>query len=394
MADLITRNLLLLAKLESTEGTPNAPVAGDAILAQSIAMKLQRDFHPRNYQGRIGTGPGVLGAQTSPGLSFQAEIKGDGTTNTCELDAILTSGFGSVVAGTGDTTIGAGGAGSTTNLLVTSSTNFTVGNMVMTELTSGGGYEVAMVTAIPDGTHVTVSPALSGTPAAGVLIKEMRTHQVLVPPGSVNSVTADVFYNADSGASQFDRLVGARFNCKWDSPRAGSIPLLTFDGIGWNWTQSTAGTRPTPTFDTASPKAALATKLKVGGTLTDAFDISWDLGAKLVGRLSQNSPQGNGIIGTPVIDIAPSGSFTIHPAHTSVAQFTGWTGETAISLLQQNGNALFGTVAWYCPAAQRTEVTRGDDSGVGTNVVKWQANTSANGLATTGTDAPLYLAVG
>lgn len=391
MADLIWRNASLLAKKESTEGTAAAPVAGDAILAQALTPKLQRDFHARAYQGAVGERPGVIGAQTSPGLSFQTEIKGNGTTNTPEIDELLESVFGAVSAGGGTTTI-SGAASTTTNIVVASTTGFTVGNMVNIQLTTGGVFESAMITAVVDATNLTVSPALTAAPVtAGTTVDEMRTYQILVPPAGVNSLTMDVFYNADAGAGQFDRFVGCHGNVKWDSPRAGSLPMLSWDFMAWNWAQSVAGTRPTPTYDTASPKANLASKFKVGGTLVDVFDLSWDLGAQVAAKLSQNSTLG--IYGTPIVNVSPKGSFKIHPAHTSVAQFTGWTAETAVSLIQQVGNTRFGTVAWYCPQALRREVARGDDSGVGTNEIQFDATVQDDALATT-VDAALYLAVG
>lgn len=391
MADLIWRNATLLAKKEGTEGTANAPAAGDAILCSALEAKLQRDWHSRAYMGSVGERPGVIGAQTGPGLSFQTEIKGNGTTNTPEIDELLESAFGLVSTGTGSSTITTGA--STTSLPLASGTNFTVGNLVMVETATADVYESAMITVV-SGATLTITPALSFTPADGADVKEMRTYQIAVPPSGVNSLTCDVFYNADSGAGQFDRFVGCHPSAlKWDSPRAGAIPMLSWELLAWNWAQSVAGTRPTPTYDTASPKAALASKLKIGATLTDVFDLSWDLGLVTVPKVSQNSTLG--IYGTPIVDVNPKGSFKIHPAHTSVAHFTGWTAETAVTLLQQVGNALFGTVAWYCPQALRREVARQDDGGVQAEEIQWDATVQDDALATaTGQDAALYFAVG
>ena len=391
MADMIWANASLFAKKEATEGTANAPAAGDAILCAGLAPKLQRDFHPRKYRGSVGQRPGVIGAQTGPGLSFESEIKGNGTNNTCELDELLEAAFGAVSAGGASTTI-TGSASTTTSINVVSDSGFTVGNMVNIQLTTGGVFESTMITAVSGGGVLTVSPALTAAPVtAGTTVDEMRTYQIIVPPAGVNSLTMDVFYNADAGAGQFDRFVGCHGNVKWSSPRAGSIPMLAWEFLAWNWVQSLTGTRPSPTYDSASPKASLASKLKVAGVLVDAHDIEWDLGVQVFQKVSQNSALG--IYGTPVVDVNPSGSFRIHPAHTSIAQFTGWTAETAVSLSQQVGNARFGTVAWYCPQAIRREVSRGDDGGVHTNEVQWDATVQDDALATT-VDASLYLAVG
>lgn len=398
MSDLIWKNATLFAKKETAEGTgawgtgliTDMPAAGDAILCAALAPKLQRDFHARKYQGAVGERPGVIGAQTSPGLAFQTEIKGNGSSNTPEIDELLECVFGAVSAGGASTTI-SGAASTTTSINVADSTGFTVGNMVNIQLTTGGVFESAMITAA-GGNVLTVTPALTTAPVtAGTTVDEMRTYQLVVPPAGVNSMSLDVHYNAAAGAVQFDRFKGCHGSMKWDSPRAGSIPMLTWDFAAWNWVQNAAGTRPTPTYDTASPKPGLATKFKIAGVLVDVFDLSWDLAATVARKLSQNSDLG--IYGTPIVDVNPKGSFKIHPAHTSVAQFTGWTAETAVSLIQQVGNARYGTVTWFCPQALRREVARGDDGGLGTNEIQWDADVQDDALATS-VDAALYMAVG
>lgn len=393
MANIIRKNATLFAEVEVTEGTNPTPAAAQAVLAEAITLKLQQDFHQRQYQGAYGYRDGVPGAQTSPGLSFRAEIKGDGSTNTCELDAILKACFGSVATGTGSTEIN-GGTSTTTSLVVDSSTNFTVGNMILVETATAAAFEAAWISAIPDGTHITIEPALSFTPADNADVREMRTYQILLPPADVNSVTFEVWHNADSGAGQADKLVGCRGNVKFSSPSAGQIPKLDFDFMAWNWTQVTNGTRPSPTYDTATPKAGLASKLKIGGTLTDAWDISWDLGAKVSPKLSQNSTLG--IYGTPHVDYTPTGSLKVHEAHDSIAHFTAWQAGTTTTLIQQFGTAEFGTVAYYIPRAQRREVSRADDNGVGATEIQFDCLTQNDGVATSVTTGPgaIYLAVG
>lgn len=61
------------------------------------------------------------------------------------------------------TTAVSGSNASTSNILVTSSTGFDPGDLV--KLTTAGSYHT--VTAVPDGTHVTVSPALGAAPTTG-----------------------------------------------------------------------------------------------------------------------------------------------------------------------------------------------------------------------------------
>jgi hypothetical protein len=56
-----------------------------------------------------------------------------------------------------------GGNASTSNILVTSSAGFQVGDLI--RMTTAGTYHT--VTAVPDGTHVTISPAMGSAPTTG-----------------------------------------------------------------------------------------------------------------------------------------------------------------------------------------------------------------------------------
>lgn len=400
MADLISRNRTLFAKLETTHGTANAPAAGDAILATGIEVKLPVTMNAREYQGAPGERASVPGGHEGTGLSFQTELKGNGTTTLPEVDELLTACFGSVAASNLDSTI-SGTAGSATVLDVTDAANASVGSLAMVECATADTYEVVgIITTVDTGAtpdDVTVSPGASSgtTPAAYATnakkVKELRTWQVLVPPGAVNSLTMDVYHNADSGASQRDRIVGALGTFKWDSPRAGQIPMLSWDFMGHSWSQVTNGTRPTPTYDTTTPKPAQAAKFRVDNTLTDAFDISFDLGAEVVQKLSQNATKA--VYGTVTTNIKPRGSFKIHPASSSIAEFTALEAGTLRSLLFQVGNTLYGTIAWYVPKAQVVSVSRVDDNGVGALQIDWIATTQDDALATA-CDASFYLGVG
>ena len=396
MADLIVRNATLFANQESSEGTAAAGVAGDAILASGIAVEFGLEMNQREYQGTPGIRAPVAGTKVGSGISFATELKGNGTTTLPEVDELLTAVFGQVTAADLDSTI-SGAAGSATIWDVTSVANGTVGNLVMLETSTADTYEVGgIITAADTGAtpdDLTVSPgAINGGYATnGKKVKEMRTWAPLLPPASVNSVTFDLYHNADAGAGQFDRLTGARGTFSVSSPKAGAIPMFSWKFTGWAWAVSTSGTRPTPSYDTASPKAAQSVGFRVDGTATNAYDIELDVGAVVSQKLSQNST--DGVYGCPHTAYKPSGSFKIHPAHTSVAEFTALTAGTQRSLLFQCGNTLYGTWAWFVPKAVVTKVSRVDDSGVGALQVDWVAIDQDDALATA-CDASIYFGVG
>ena len=396
MADLIEKNLSLFAAQESVEGTADAPVAADAILATGITVEHGQEIHMREYQGTPGQRAPVAGAKTGTGISFTTEVKGNGTTTLPEVDELLTACFGQVVAADLDSTI-SGASGSATILDVTAGTNATVGNLVMVETPTADTYEcVGLITAVdtgatPDDVTVTPGAVNGGYATNGKKVKEMRTWSPLLPPSAVNSLTMDVFRNADAGAGQFERLVGARGTFAVSSPKAGAIPTFSWKFTGWSWTISVTGTRPTPAYDTASPKASISSVFRVDGTYVNAYDIEFDLGATVSQKLSQNSTVG--IYGCPHTSYKPSGSFKIHPAHSSMAEFTAWTSNTQRSLMFQVGNALYGTWVIFCPKVVSTKVSRLDDSGVGAIQVDWVAIDQDDALATA-CDASIYFGVG
>lgn len=395
--EIINKHFALFAKQEGTEGTANAPAATDAILAEAISPKLPLAVNERSYQGVPGSRAGAPGAQLDTGVSFTTEIKGDGSTTIPEIDELAQACFGKVAAANLDTTTS--GAGSTTTVLqVADATNASVGSGVLVEI-SAGVYEVAWITAVntaaaPD--EITVAPALSTAPNAnGRGVKEMRTYQIALPTALANSMTFDLYKSAGAGVSRRDRLVGARGNVKMPPISAGDIPKLAWDFMAWSWSQVTDATRPAFTFDPALPKAALASKFKVNGVLVNAYDIGWDLGAVIAKKTSPNADYG--VCGTPHVNYDPVGEFKIHPAFSSIAEFTAWLAGTTMALSQQFGNTPFNTWGWYCPAAQRVEVADGDDNGLGTNEIKWRAATQNNAdpVAITPTGpAQFYLAVG
>ncbi len=395
MADLIKRNQTLFAAAETTEGTAGTIDADAAILASDVSIEEDLTMNSREYQGAPGIRPPVPGSQNGASVSFSTELKGNGTTTLPEVDVLLSGCFGPAVAANLDTTVS--GVGSTSTVVnITAATNASPGSLVMVEKSTADTYEVRLITAAdttPTPDTMTVTPALVlGAYATNAKkVKEMRTWAPGLPPSAVNSVSFDMFYNSDSGAAQRERVLGARGTFKMDSPRAGAIPMFSWAFKGWSVTRVTTGTRPTPSYDTATPKAGVATFMSVDGAAVDAFDISFDLGAEVATKMSQNST--TGVYGTPTVAFKPSGSFKIHPAHNSIAEYTAWEAGTARSWLFQVGHALYGTWAIFVPKAVAMKVGRVDDGGVGALQIDWVATEQDDALATAA-DSSVFFGAG
>ena len=396
--EMITKLATLFMNQEATDGTAAAGVAGDAILARDINVDGGPEMNTREYQGLPGQLGAVPGAK-SASLSFTTELKGNGTTTIPEPDEILTGCFGTVVAADLDSTI-SGAAGSTTVWDVLAATNGTVGNMVMLETGTADTYEcagpikVVDTGAAPDDLTVALAAVNGGYATDGKKVKEMRTWQIKLPPPAVNSLTADVYRSAvGGGADRLDRIVGCRGDFSMSSPAAGQIPAWAFKFEGWSVSRVTTGTRPTPTYDTANPKAAIAQIFRVDGTYTNAFDIEISLGASLAVKKSQNAD--GGTYGVLHVSYTPKFKFKIHPAYTSVSYFTDWEAGTPHTLLFQVGNALYGTWAFYGPRAVFDKVSQPSDNGVDCWEVEGHFAEQNDASPTSATlDAALYLGLG
>lgn len=387
-------------KTEGTDGTANAPADSDAILCEGLDYSGSVEIHEREYQGIPGAYGGVPGAKNAE-LSFTAELRPDGSDNTPEIDEVLQGCGLTVVVGDLSTTISgtAGGAGSSGPLDVTSAANGTVPEMVMLA-TAAGTYEVLGPTKVVDtgATPDDLTTALDAVNGAynvnGTAVKGMRTYYPKIPPASNNSMTADIYKSAlGGGADRRDRIIGCRGNVVMNAPGAGSIPKWAFKFMGWNVGRVTTGTRPAPLYDSANPKASIGSIFRIDGTYTHGFDFTFDLGMEIATKKSQYAD--GGVYGQLHVKCRPKGSFKIHPAYTSVANFTDWEAGTTHSLLYQIGNTLFGTWAIYIPRAYWKVVSEPDDNGIEALEVQWEAAEINDASPTAATlDASFYLGVG
>lgn len=400
---MITKLKTLFLAQESTDGTADAPVAGDAILCEGIEVDDGQEIHPRAYQGAPGTRNHVPGME-SASLRFTTELKGGNSSNTPEIDELLVACMGkAAVAGDTDTTIsgtsgGNGAAG--TPLDLASAASATVGEMLMLETGTADTYEsLGPITVVDTGaTPDDVTTALGAVNGAyatnGKKVKGMRTWQILLPPTAVNSLTADVFYTGLGGGSdRQDRITGCRGNWTMSAPAAGQIPKWSFDLKGWRVARSVSATRPTPTFDTTIPKAAVANGARLDSAYVNVFDVNVDLGAVIATKPSQNAT--GGVYGQIHVDYQPKVSFKIHPAYSSISYFTDWKAGTAHTFLYQCGNTLLNTWAIYVPRLVFTKVTQPDDSGLQCWEVEAEAVVLGTGDPATATlDSALYLGLG
>ena len=103
-----------------------------------------------------------------------------------------------------------GSNASTTNILVTSSTGFNLGDII--RLTTPGSYHT--VTAVPDGTHVTISPAAGSAPTTGNLERWAYTPPAIYV-GLFTAAPADAGGGTEMSGNGYARVQLTQADATW-----------------------------------------------------------------------------------------------------------------------------------------------------------------------------------
>lgn len=384
MAQRSTTQRQIYFGIESTEGVdPYAgsnPPGANAILVTNLKVSPDLAFKPRSVVGQLGNYTGKIGAQTDPVLTFTLEARGGsaGGTIVPSIDPILNIIFGFVaspltnatsrVLDTGASTL-TGADSTNTSLHVVSSVNFTVGNAVAVETGNGtGAYEVGWISAIPDGTHITLAEALTNgvNLGNGSNVKPSITYK---PANSGHgSVSFQIYLDATSRVS----FAGCKGSLKLDAPTvvSGGAPTLTLVWRAINWLDTDGGvvSRPTPSYDTAVPPASY--RFKIDASAPEVKLVSWDLQQSVARKRSQNSTYGT--FSQVVTDRDLRGfvqAYDVDETH-----FSNWTAGIEQAVSQQFGSALLNIIAYRIPKAQRTSVGYGDDNGSTTDEIDFDGN--------------------
>jgi hypothetical protein len=112
-----------------------------------------------------------------------------------------------------------GSNASTSNILVASSTGFDPGDLV--KMTTAGTYH--LVTAIPDGTHVTIAPAMGSAPTTGNMEAwgyspgaDNATPQVFI--GLFTAAPTDAGGGTEATGGSYARVAVNRDDAQWAAP--------------------------------------------------------------------------------------------------------------------------------------------------------------------------------
>lgn len=132
-----------------------------------------------------------------------------------------------------------GSNASTSNILVASSTNFLPGHIV--KLTTAGSYH--LVTAVPDATHVTVSPALGAAPTTGnVEVWAYQPSAVYV--GLFTANPTDAGGGTEVSTGNYARQALTQASGTWNAPSGTPNLIDNVSAIEWlsvTWSGTVTG---------------------------------------------------------------------------------------------------------------------------------------------------------
>jgi hypothetical protein len=128
------------------------------------------------------------------------------------------------------------GNGSTSNILVTSSTGFAVGDLV--KMTTAGTYHT--VTAVPDGTHVTISPAMGSAPTTGN-VEAWGYRPPAIYVGLYTAAPTDAGGGTEASGGNYARQQITQVDGSWNAPSGTpraitNIATPTWTGVTWSGT--------------------------------------------------------------------------------------------------------------------------------------------------------------
>ena len=390
MAFTVRKNTVLYVTEEVTQGTAVDPTLGSqavAPLEDGFEFTPQKELVERNnLTSSIGQTLPRTGIKTSTG-SMPVEWKAHGTAGTePEYDLLLRSGLSGRRQIASQVTTKA--TGNTTQVLQIEDadiSNFNVNDIILVR--EAGAFFVSPITAVDttaSAANITLLRTAGSAFSASVVIEKVTNYY------GANSghkyLTATAFYEDNVKEQAIGCLVNS---VALENFSVGQIPSLNFsmEGIGYSRTVSGASGL-TAEYDSALPPIALEACVYLDGTVIAVSDVAFSI-ENTIGQVTSTCDS-NGILLTRVTERAVSGSLTPYFLSDDVSLYTKFDQNTEFSLF---GYAKIDTgttgefkdvVAFYIPKAIITEDAKGDQDGIVTEPISFQA-----GVDSTGSDITL-----
>lgn len=380
MAYIRTRNAVLLAKIETTEGTENAPSAStDAILVENPRIKPTANLINTNEVTGSLDGRGPIVGGTRVDLSFDVYLKGSGAAGTAPEfgDLLKASGFAEVITSTAVPSSAeacASGASQTAATLGTSASATAQAYRGMPIIFTSTGAGNSFITNYTTGKVATLTDDMGAALSTGT--NYQIPVNVLYKPAS-DSIPSLTMYLYRDGLLW--KVVGARGSMQL-SVGAGGVGKMSFTFQGMYLSKSDTSI-VTPTYDSTRPQAFKGGVFKINRSVAQINSFSFNCGNQLVNPPNPNATEGF----DPAIITARAMTGSMDPAETLVATrdiMTDFKSGTERIISLSWGSTTGNKCGVVLPANIYSDYTPDDREGIATNSVNF---------ATTGQDSGCFL---
>lgn len=368
-------------KEEVTTGTYVPEAAGSdfvEILADGLEFTPTKELIDRNIltnstemvAARTGT-RGVSG-------SIPVEYKSDGVAgDKPETDALYKSLLGDVRSGALSTTT----TGNTSTVLTFASHTLAVGDIALVKET--GAFELRPVSATTATTVTFPFALLNGAPSDTVVVEAFTTY--FIDSGSSPSLSVTRYI----GGEVREKNIGMRCTSgSLENFTTGQISSVNFGLEGLDFDREDGEPLFTPSFDTAQPPITLSACIFINGTQRDMNSASWSIENEL-GFITSTCSD-NGKIDSRITKVNVTGSLDPYMDDADAdSVFTDFRDNEDVSIFGFALNPSVGStinattgiptafediVAFWIPQAKETELSTGDQEGIATNAITFQAN--------------------
>lgn len=369
---------------ESTEGTYVAPQATTSYfqpLADNNAITPSKELLERSIlTNGVGKATPKTGTKGVTG-SFGVEMRASGTEGgEPDYHSLMVSCLG------GESAVGSQfttSTGNTTTVLNGTNihTTYDIGDGIV--ILDSGDHTIHVVTDNTTTDEITYSPARTGAVPDSTLVS-----QNLVYSASDTS-TVSLSISKYIGNEIRQSLIGGKVtSMSLDNFSTGQLASFNFGLEGLSFTQIDGAAPHTPAFDTGTPPIILNACIYQDGTQLDinsfTLNVSNTLGAETA------TCDSNGKKSFRITDRVVTGTINPYLDDTTFAQFTHFDSGTTFSLIASayipsstTGEITLGSVVvFYMPTCFVTEYAPGDQEGLATDDMTFQATAGADGTGT------------
>lgn len=370
---MLSRQKILLSKIEGVEDTDPTPVGANAILTYDLNLDPYAGDTVERNQDRA-----IVGARTKINvnphhmLSFGVEHAGAGVAGRAPSWGLLLLGCGfSGAASTTDSgTLATGSTSAVTLASGASSTSDVYNGMLLATTTGTGSGQTAKITDYNGTTKVATLSLATGfaltstvDDTTGYAIKSKYTY-TLVSPDTCDSLT-HYFMRTVSGGQELHNLNGCRGNMSIEIAN-GQIPMVKFDNFLGTYNSPSTVSAVTPDWSLFQvPLGVTKTNtptVTIGGYSACLDSFTLNLNNSVVRKNRPNCRS------TRITDRQPGGNFVIRaPEIATKDVFSEWVESHAavqqIAAAITHGTAAGGILALSVPQLQVTKVTETDLDG-------------------------------